>query len=342
VDTTTILVAANLDRDTARVRYAGHDFGFTDPIVIAVLASPPYWAEVAQADAAYAGAYPNWQTSFGQATSQSSSASVSAGFSIGITIECEQEFAVFGIKAAQFKASASFKTNVDWNLSSSYEIAQEVQYYAIGGEDKVIFTAAPIDVYSYEILDSPDGSEVGRTMTIQVPRAFSIYKTTKELFNASNGAAFDIDSTVLKHTKGLPRSYRTPSEKNSLIAAYGGYQTSAETVGQAPDGQPTGPTWREIAATSTTAMDLSLEEEIEASVGGGAAGVSVLLDAGFRAGVSFGTSTSASTIFGGTFGYLPARFYAQASYLYKAGLFAIPYFDERDNRLFWIVDYWVE
>lgn len=39
--------------NSPRVQYAGHELQFSDPIVIAVLASPPYYADIAAADSSY-------------------------------------------------------------------------------------------------------------------------------------------------------------------------------------------------------------------------------------------------------------------------------------------------
>jgi hypothetical protein len=337
------IAVGNVDKDSPRVRYAGHKLQFTDPAIIAVLASPPYWSTVAAADQAYGNAYSNWETAFGTVTTSSSSAGVSAGFSVGVCFEMEQSVSVFGIELASFKASTSFKQSVNYSLATSYAVSKSVTYKALGGEDKVIFTSVPMDIYSYEVVDSPTASEKGRILKLEIPRAFTTYMVTRSFFNANNGIVADIDGSVLQHTIGDPKSYPTLAQRNSLLAKYGGYAAEAALpVSQGSDNMPSGTTVLEISVESGTEESIDLATEIETQAGGGAGGVAVLATAGFSAGFNYTTGTSVGTTFGGTVGYLPTAFYSQAGYPYKSGLFTYPFFDNRDNRSYWIVNYWRE
>jgi hypothetical protein len=337
------IAAGNVDKDSPRVRYAGHKLQFTDPAIIAVLASPPYWSSVAAADQAYGNAYSNWETAFGTVTTSSSSAGVSAGFSVGVCVEMEQSVSIFGIELASFKASTSFKQSVNYAVATSYTVSKSVTYKALGGEDKVIFTSVPMDIYSYEVVDSPTASEKGTILKLEIPRAFTTYMVTRSFFNANNGIVADIDGSVLQHTIGDPKSYPTLAQRNSLLAKYGGYASNAALpVSQGSDNTPSGTTVLEISVESGTEESIDLTTEIEMQAGGGAGGVTVLATAGFSAGFNYTTSTSVGTTFGGTVGYLPTAFYSQAAYPYESGLFTYPFFDNRDNRSYWIVNYWRE
>jgi len=347
-DNTVALVAANVDHDSFRVRYLGPDQGHrlvhTDPIVLAVLVSPPYWESVKVADAAYADSCQDWETFFGQTTRDAKVDETSTGFKVGVTVEFEQEFSIFGLKGAQFKSSASFAHHVDWRLSTTHEEEVTVQRNAVSGEDKVIFTSIPTDVYSYEVVDADGGAGqvVGKHVTISVPREFLVHLVTRKYFNERNGTVPDIDPTHLVHRFGDPFSYHTKLEKDALLARYGGFQSSVEPVTQGEDGAYSGLAKVEFSYTDTVEQVWSVEDEIEASLGGGGGGLSVLLDAGFKTGSAYGTAAGQGASFGGTVGYLPTRYYDDANYSYLAGLFAYPYFDEQNYRLYWVVDYWVE
>jgi len=332
------VAAGNVDNDSPRVKYAGHQLLFTDPVIIAVLVAPPYWSDIAANDADYAGAYTGWETAYGTVTTSSTSAGVSAGFSIGTCVEFEQSGSVFGVKLATVKASASFKQSFDYSVSSDFSISKSITYKGANGEDRVIFTAVPMDIYSYEVVDSPSGEGVGSIMTIELPRNYSTYSVTRDFYNEHNGIVEDIDDDVLQHTSGQPFSYPNAARKASLQASYGGYSSDASV----PVAQGVSTTALDIAVEIGTEETIDLATEVEVQGGGGAGGLAVLATAGFTVGFNYTTSTSVGTTFGGTVGYLPTAFYGDSLHDYSSGLFVYPFFDSRDNRSYWIVNYWQE
>jgi len=316
---------------------------FTDPAVVAVLVSPPYWSAVADADDAYAGSYTNWETSYGTFTSTSTSNGFTVGASVGCTIKYEQEGGIFGIKLAQFEAELTTKAYINEELSWSSTIEKSVSYTAVGGEDKVIFTCVPKDVYTYKVLESPDSADVGSTLTLEIPRKYKMYSVTRSFFNENNGVVNDIDASVLTHSYGKPASYRTADDKDDLLAAYGGYESGESLpVGQGNDSAASGVQALEITVASGFEITTEVGVEVEASAGGGGGGAFVLADVGFSAGY-IGTITAEwGTTFGGTVGYLPTAYYNNSAYRYNSGLFVYPYSDTRDGRQYWVVNYWVE
>jgi len=337
------MAVGNFDKDSPRVKYTGHNLQFTDPAVVAVLASPPYWSAIAEADEAYAGGYTNWETSYGTVTSTSTSNGVELGATVGCTVEYEQEGTIFGIKLAKFKSSVTTNVYLNQNISWTHSVSKSVSYTAVGGEDKVIFACIPMDVYSYEILESPDSDDVGNTLTLQIPRDYQMYSVTRSYFNENNGVVNDIDSTVLAHEYGNPKSYPDDSEMETLIDEYGGYKSSsALPTAQGEDNQASGCTVLDISVEDGMEVTTAIGVSVDASIGGGAGGLSVLANFGFSVGYTGTISTSAGTTFGGTVGYLPTTYYSQAAYSYSSGLFAYPYEDDRDGRQYWIVDYWVK
>ncbi len=338
------LAVGNVDNDSSRVKYAGHELKYTDPVVLAVLVSPPYYASIAEEDGDYAGNYKNWTTYFGQSKADGVSDSASVGFSIGASLEYEQDLSVFGIKIGSVKASVAFTNNTSWEWNTTYSITESIQYNCAGGEDKVIFTSVPMDEYSYEVLYSTDPDDkVGSILKINIPRKFDTYMVTREFYNSNNGDLADIDSTVVEHTLGQPKTYPTAGDKIDTLKRNGGYATDkAHQASQAGDNSTAGSTGLEIAVESGKEETVSCDFDLTASVGAGAGGWILMANAGFSTGFSYSTSTTVGTKFGGTVGYLPTKYYNDTSYKYSSGLFVYPYTDERTLRKYWIVNYWVE
>ncbi len=340
--TTTVvnLVVGNVDDDSDRVKFNEHKLEFTSPIVMAVLASPPYWADVAVAEPTYS--YTNWATSYGTSSSTGSGKTSTVGMSMGVTVEFEQEISFFGIKGAQFKASAAFKSSLDWSWAASSEVSFSKSFSCVGGEDRVIFTAVPIDTYYYTVVQSSKVEDIGKLMTISLPRKFNIYSVDRAFYNENNGPVADIGSDVLKHTLGEPKTYHSAAEKNALLAAHPGYESSTVSVAQySPPNTSGGYTEFGIDASTVSEKSIAVDSSMDFEVGGGAGGVSVVGTFGFHAGAEYTTSTSTGTSFSGTVGNLPTKYFSNPNYGYSQGLFVYPYTTTGKN-VFWVVDYWTE
>jgi hypothetical protein len=339
----TSLAVGNFDDDSDRVRYTGHELQFTNPIVIATLASAPYYRDIAASDDSYN--FQSWQTTFGKTTASSATDTSKVGFSIGSTVEVEQGINVFGVEVASFKASSSFSKNTSWEWSTTSSISKSITYTCNGGEDRVIFTAVPMDIYSYEIVGSSDPADLWQKLYIKLPRDYSTYTVTKAFFNGNNGDLTDLPDEVLPHTKGDPSTYPNTAAKNTLMTEYpNGYEIGPSPAAQG-DGF-SGITEMEIVVEQANEKTISTDFTTETSIGGGAGGVTVALDMGFNTGYGYTTTSSQGTSFGGTVGFLPSSFYSNPNYSYSSGLFVLPYKDtKRDNatgQSWWAINYWVE
>jgi|GEM_PF-2305099 len=334
-------VVGNFDNDSNRVKFEKHRLEFTNPIIIAALASPPYWSEVAAAEATYS--YTNWTTSYGTSSGSGSSTGSSLGFSTGLKVEFEQEASFFGIKAAQFKTSASFTNTLDWSCDAETTVTKSVAYSCVGGEDRIIFTSVPVDTYTYTVIQSPQSADIGKVMTISLPRKFNIYSVDREFYNANNGSLKDID--YFKHTYGNPKSYHTKAEADALITKYSGYMSTSVSVAQYNPASTTGGfTEFSIEKESVTTKTFTVDNSVDLEIGGGAGGVSVLGTFGFHGGLSYATTVSEGTSFSGTVGNLPTAYFNNPHYTYSQGLFVIPLklADKAGSPIVWVVDYWVE
>ena len=199
------LCLPNVDNDSAVVRYTGHELLFTDPIIVAVLASPPYWSGINENGLG--------GTCFGYVEGHATGTESSQGFSTSLSIGTSFSLP-FNLGDASLKNTV--ESSMNWGTSTTHEITESWGYSTSVGTDKVIFTSIPFDVYHYEILSSPVSSQTGQTLTVNVPRAPGKYHQSVEYYNAHNGDGYDIGAGVLVHTKGNPKSYLDKSERDQL------------------------------------------------------------------------------------------------------------------------------
>jgi hypothetical protein len=355
--TSTTIAVGNFADNGLHVKYAGHELKFTDPIVIAVIASAPYFSDIAQEDMDYAKAYSSWDTTFGTITGDKKDESTSVGFSVGTLVEFEHEVTVpiLGLNITKFKASWDFTNTNTWEWDTSREVKKTQVWKSPAGQDSVVFTSVPIDVYKYEIKTSPDpNNPAGKSIYIHIPRSYATYMVSRDFFNQAIGTGVinPIDSTVLGHTIGKPFTYPTVGQKNAIMTAMStgvpwflapanpqDYQFGPVPVSQ---GEKEGGTVNlEIRILTEDSAKVSHDFSNEFAVGAGTANVTVSLKAGFDTGYSATSTTLNGTEFGGTIGYLPTKYYTNQQYTYQSGLFAYSH-SMPSGKNFWVVDYWVE
>ena len=133
-----------------------------------------------------------------------------------------------GIKVTS-KTKRTFKASMDWTATASASIETTVSYSSGPGEDKVVFSSVPFDVYYYEVISSPDPKAVGETITINLPREPQTFSVSRTFFNDNNGEAMDIDERILPHTIGDPWSYDP-----SRVEARSSYAPAAADTGEVP------------------------------------------------------------------------------------------------------------
>lgn len=332
------LAVGNFDNDSRRMKILSHELTYSDPLVLAVLSSAPYWQSVADTDATYAGNFPAWATSFGTSTAYSTESTNSVGATVGFGIAYEQSLSLFGFNIASFKTSLEFEASANVEWAHSKEITTSITFTDGGGENRAIFTAVPLDKYSYEILASPTASEIGKTVDISIPRKFSKYSLPLDEFNQVTGLAIPVS-----HTLGQPFSYPTSADANALLAKYpGGYASEAANVSSGGTAASPGVSGLEIdvanGSTTTFAADASMTLSVEA----GAGGLTAMSKLGFNVGYSYSQTTTTSTTFAGTVGYLPSPYYSDDAYKYSSTLFVYPYPNSYIGRTYWVLDYAVD
>jgi hypothetical protein len=327
----------NVDNDSYVLEYQGHELLYTDPVVLTVLAAPPYWADANNGRGG---------TSYGVSSGSGSGAGNSGGFKVGTSIGYEWE-------ADIIQSGASFKTSwehsFNWGSSKSKEITQTYGY-ATGfrddgvGEDKVIFTAIPYDVYYYKVISAPDeelndnGDEpkVGGMMEISIPRKPGTYHQELNYYNEHNG---DTPDVTLPHTLGNPFSYAKYADVASIKQNAGNkglFTTITDThVGTSSSGTSSMSVESVTSEEKSFNYDLEVAFEAELKVGGVTAGASLKFNYGHEI-----TNTVSSGIFiDGEVPDIPQSLYSSDKD-FRWGLLMYP--TSSGYQRYNLVTYWVD
>jgi len=343
-----IIVPVDVDNDdVVMLRYTNeHRLDFTEPIVLAVLAAPPCEFGIGQNTDACA-------TAWGSATS------ATAERTYKVTVSGS---ASFGIGAAgaggsfKRKGKLSFEASHEW--SKSYELTRSLSFTTGPLEDSVVFTAVPIDRYSYETITSTDPAELGVRYSIDLPRSVIQLIAERNFYNANiQPDALHIDERVFTHVPGRVSSYPTASEKDATllrersrlsdarytlfdpllsmfdpVEALGGMETGPISVGQGSGATELGLEYVETYGQGN-ALELAFEFESETAYGA-LVGWSVGLAGERTLSISHGDSTT----YAGTIGSIDSAHFADNRY--EFGLFV--YLQALDGQEFEVVNFWVD
>jgi hypothetical protein len=321
----------DVDADSPVVRFTGrHELRFADPQVVAVIASPPFWGDI-QLEEENLG---NCSTDFSKSTSTGSESAHSFSVSAGVSIGTSFEAPLFGKSVASTEIKATFSASFDYRMATSTSTSIERGFSCPAGEDEVIATCIPFDVYTYEVLSSPVDSDVGSTFTLNVPREPQLMGFEREHFNELNAGRLTIDQSVLVHTIGDPHSYADKATMQDLIKAAGGnhlWDSTGLTVGVS-----NGLTWdavtQEQSTSETFGLGIGFEFETETTAGGVLFGTQLGFEYGYEATVETGEGT---TIHGAVPDLPPGT--DIATYQYQYGIAAY-----KAGTTYFVVTYWVE
>jgi hypothetical protein len=200
----------NVDDDSFILRDRGQrELLFTDPQVIAVLASPPYFDGINEDG--------DGGTSFGY--SKSSGSSNSFGFSVGTSVGYEWS-APFGLASAEFEVSVT--SSFSWAQSSSVEISESWGWNNPIAQDLAGFTAIPFDVYYYEVLKSPSGENAKPGDLMAVNDLKQGYADLKGIYTATDEVAAREGLEALGKTweSKYPMLYRSWDDRWNDLGEY--------------------------------------------------------------------------------------------------------------------------
>ncbi len=333
----------DINHDSSILKYVDHQLKYTDPRIIAVISAPPAWEDTEQN-------LENTSLEYGTSKSSGAETSHTAGLkvmaSVGVSLDCPLWGSAGGLEA-KWTVTNSFS----WAFNNGKEINLSVGYGSAPGEDKVIFSCIPFDVYTYEIISSPKGSDPSVSYkegeksytVISVPRKSEILSVSKEFYNKFNGDGLDVDSGILSSKPGDPFSYPAYSEVEKIKSTTknrGLFSSNTQgeylTVGQGNGFQTLS---IEEITSSTQTFDYSLEVDYEIETV-----IATMLQArgiGFEYGYSYSTSVSSGTSVSLSLGDITNEGDYNSGKKYKTGLMVYP-LEVEDQQKFTMVTCWVE
>ncbi len=312
------------------VSYLGHSLQFTDPRIIAALASPPYWDGLDQN-------LGGTSLSFGQSESTTTEIENSYGFQTSWSVGTKIGFNVFGI-GAEAEIKAVFEQGFTRSFAESTQTTVTRQFTTVAGEDSVVFACVPFDVYYYEIVSSNDPESVGEEISINIPRRPILTSQSRDYYNAHNGDGVDIDSSVLGHAPGDPFSYPTYDDMREIRSRHGDglYTSSGNAISV---GQGTGYHTLSIDDLTTERESFKYTQSIGMQAQVSAVGVLVGSGFKFEYGYEYSTSMTDGTHVAVSVGHLRDADEYQ-SHQYTFGLMAYP--ERAGDQEFTVVTCWVE
>lgn len=286
----------NTDKDTAYLKYnQNHYFIYSNPKVLAVLASSPYFEDLMNRDD-LSGAYIQSETSYAKTEGSSDGAVASTSIWAGAYASLEQDITIFGIKIGSIEASSTIKAKFTYEFEMHSTLEQTVEYSTSVGADAVVLYSIPTVVYEYTAY-MPDGTGgyIEQAMTVTSPHTAAIQvmdlKTYEEIAKDYDDLP-KIAGNIMTHTLGDPSTYPTSTKGyEDAIVWNGNYAAVGYT--DAPNGQNITQTI-DMSTEYSHAFVFSSEAEYTAGIGAGCVTVGVV--AGGEAGAGYVmTSTSGSS-----------------------------------------------
>ncbi|MGI6498759.1 MAG: InlB B-repeat-containing protein [Oscillospiraceae bacterium] len=333
VDVSASICIANTDSDTTYLKYEGKHFVYSDPEILAVLASPPYFGDLLDRSD-LSGSYGDSSTSYASTKGGGTGLSASTTISAGAYVSVEQEFSIFGISAVKAEAEVAVTAGFTFEYEHSSSLEQTVSYSTSAGEDKVAFYSIPLEVFTYSAsVPDENGVYQTQTMTVNIPHEAAVKLLSLDDYEAI-AADYDvlprIADNVLTHTLGDPGSYPSSTNGYRVIAKYEGppasvgFSTSGAAIGQ------------EIAMSEENNTAFSATVGIETKIGAGAGGVVVGVTLGSETGAGYVTTTTSGSSFSGELQDMPVEA-KEYSYGYNWRIFAYNY--KRGSSSFPVVSY---
>jgi hypothetical protein len=330
------LCAVNIDDDSTVLRFTGqYELLYSQPQLVAVLASPPFYAGQ---DASAGSTAFGWSAGGSQGTG--SALGVTAGLSVGFSFETP-----FWGSAGSSEVKLNIDSSLDWTSATTASWTGEASKVCPAGEPCVIFTATPVDVFYYEVVASPVAGQAGQLMTIQVPRTPRIEDAPLATFNAVVDEPYRVPAALqaeLAGALGVPSRYPSRAQMLSQFSGdpplAGGFRTpDGLMLGLRPGATASNALGLETGVETSAGTEFNLNVGLEAQTVTG--GVLVGGRVGFHYGYSQSESVTTGTVIEGVVPPIPAG--RPASDAYKVGLFA--YRDARaDGSQFVVVNYWYE
>jgi hypothetical protein len=311
------------DGTAVYAKFLRRELSFTEPDVIAVLASPPYWADLESASLG------NCATTF--ETSKAESYGNSHSFNATITGKVGAGASAFDIVSVEETYGGALAyTGV---TGYTVETTQSKSYSTIPGEDLVLCSTTPVDLYYYEVLRSSNAAEIGKEMLLSQARKPQTLPIELKEYNKI--AKHPIDASFIGHTIGNPKTYLTKAEL--LAAAPAGrrlVQTDGPQVGPA-GGYSTSAVSLDVTNTSSNSAAVTISHSIKAAVL-----ISVESEQSFTYEYTHETSTADGTTITGSAPYNPVGTASDKNFTFGIASYPKVLSSTGDEILY--VTYWVD
>ncbi|HPF44309.1 MAG TPA: S-layer homology domain-containing protein [Syntrophomonadaceae bacterium] len=286
--------APNTDNDSILLKYKDYYFTYSSPIVMAVLASPPYFSDLKHLDGGDTYVY-NSETSFGKTEGGGTTTTQTNTVSVGGMVGFEHEFSIFDVKVASIEIEAEFEHEWTWETEQADSTDYSVTYTTFGGQDSVVLYSIPTDVFIYDAwTPNEDGSGWSMSeMEVRLP-----YQPVTSVVEAS---AYDkiaaqypeilpvVGGAILKHTLGQPATY--PQTTGGLTGCLTGSEWSGVSGGSGAA------ITQGIDITSENTEKVAYNNEWKLTIGGSLFDVKANVSAGGEAGGGESTTNTNGTSF---------------------------------------------
>lgn len=315
-------VLFDTDKDSAIIRYTGnHWLKYSNACIYAVLASAPYFEDVAEHVEGGADVKGFSNTNWGKSSGYTDESGITGSFSAQLHVEWDKVF-LFG---------STGEVNVGYQMSRTHTTEKGVEYSitysTVAGEDCVVLYSVPAAIYEYELeymeIDD-DGNYVPVTKTdyIAVPYQPVSQTISMETYNEiqqDNPNLPVLEGTAITSVCGDPASY--PSSASEIRNAadkaetpipdkefeYKGDKDIVVYKGDwsAPSYSTGGDVSQEITRSKDESYEYTHEFAIDATVAWGCDEAKVGTTVSGSAGNVYGHATSESDTCGGTVYNMP-------------------------------------
>ena len=155
------LCSVDTDNDSTVVRIKSASMTFTEPEVLALLESTPYYGEVEGGDIG------NSETAYGKSDGSGSSTSTSNGLTTQIITGFEYEVDdLTGGLTCGFELEATVENNFTWETTKTTTTEYSLDYSNDTGENMVVVYRRPVTVWEYEVKNSDRTMVMARQGTL--------------------------------------------------------------------------------------------------------------------------------------------------------------------------------
>ncbi len=310
VDFSVSFCTLNSDNDTSFISYTSeHGVIYSDPKVLAVLASPPHFGDLSSDQ--LSGSYMESSTSYSSTKGSGTETTKSNTLSVGAYVSYQHDFTVpiTGTKVAGMETELAYTQGWTWETTKSSMVEMSITYETVVGQDSVAFYSIPMEYYIYDsyvpIIDETTGQVTGydqQKMSINLPHTAAVTVLSLEKYERI-AADYDelpqIAGTVLTHTVGSPATYPSSSAGYSNVLEYSGswagvdYSAAGASVSQ------------EIAITEENGDGLTSTNTLDFKIGAGPGSFIFGVTAGYEHGSSKVTISSEGSTYAGTVYNMP-------------------------------------